>query len=172
MNTILEALWFFLPAVIANQCPGFTDKLLIPGNRPVSEKWLGANKTWSAYYVATVGAILTIYLQRLCPEFNHKVDLIDYTRPDLWLVGGLLGFGTILGDHLKSFAKRLIGIPPGGPWWPFDQLDHVVGSLVMVIPAVGWIGWPRATVITVTVLSLHRGVNWLGYKVGIRKVPW
>jgi CDP-2,3-bis-(O-geranylgeranyl)-sn-glycerol synthase len=36
------------------------------------------------------------------------------------------------GDAVKSFLKRRAGIRPGRPWIPFDQIDFVVGELVLV----------------------------------------
>jgi hypothetical protein len=32
-------------------------------------------------------------------------------------------------DSVKSFVKRRVGIAPGAPWIPFDQLDFVIGAL-------------------------------------------
>lgn len=168
---ILEALWFFVPAVAANQCPGLAAKLDLPGNRPVSTRWLGANKTWAAYYAAAFGATLAIYLQRLAP-MPEGFELLDYERPELWLVGLAFGLGTVLGDHAKSFVKRRFGIPPGDPWWPFDQLDYVVGSLLLVAPFSGWIGGERVATLVVTVLLLNPLVNGIGYRLKLRKVPW
>lgn len=172
MLLIAQALWFFLPAFVANQCPGFAKKLNLPGSTPINEKLFGANKTWAAYYAGIFGSLVTVYLQRQCLEINASLALFDYHRSDVWLIGILFGCGAVVGDHLKSFFKRRRGIAPGDPWWPFDQLDFVVGSLFLTLPFVGWIGWTRITVIVITVLVLHPCINQLGFFMGIRKVPW
>jgi CDP-2,3-bis-(O-geranylgeranyl)-sn-glycerol synthase len=38
------------------------------------------------------------------------------------------------GDSVKNFVWRRLRIPPGAPWIPFDQLDFVLGALVLVAP--------------------------------------
>lgn len=172
METLAQVLWFFLPGFIANQCPGIAAKLNLPLHVPVSARWLGRNKTWDAYYVGGCGGVATIYLQRLFPAIDRGLTFIDYTRDDLVVVGLLMGVGAIAGDHIKSFFKRLVGIVPGERWWPFDQLDFVVGGLVVVTPYVGWIGWGRGILLASVALFVHPVGNWFGYKIGLRKVPW
>jgi CDP-diglyceride synthetase len=36
------------------------------------------------------------------------------------------------GDAVKSFFKRRLGITPGKSWFPFDQLDFVLGAILFV----------------------------------------
>lgn len=170
---ILEALWFFLPILVANQCPGLAARLSLPAaHTPVSSRLLGAHKTVAAYYAGPLGALVTVYLQRLMHEWSAGLGVFDYDRSDLWLIGLAFGAGAVLGDHAKSFAKRCSGIPAGAPWWPFDQLDFAIGGVVATVPFVGWIGWERAVVIVVFVLIIHPIGNRVGYALGLRKVPW
>jgi len=169
----LEALWFFLPILAANQCPGLAAYLHLPdAHAPIIRRWLGENKTIAAYYAAPLGSLGAIYAQRQMTEWSHAFGLFDYNRSDLWLVGLLLGLGAVLGDHIKSFIKRRVGISPGARWWPFDQLDFAIGGIVLAIPIVGWIGWERAAVICLLVLLIHPIGNRIGYLLGLRKVPW
>lgn len=172
ISLISEALWFFLPAFAANQCPGLTSKLNLPGNFPVSRRWLGSNKTWSAYYTAAIGSLLTIYAQRSFHGVNASIGLFDYDRSDVWVVGLLFGVGAVLGDHTKSFFKRRIGIKPRERWWPFDALDFVVGGFLATLPIVGWIGWKRILVIVLVWLVVHPIGNKVGYCFGLRTKPW
>jgi CDP-diglyceride synthetase len=172
MKFVAEALWFFLPALVANQFPGFSAKLNLPGHFPITQRWLGENKTWDAYYAGIIGSVLIIYIQREFRELNLFFGLFDYSRTDLWIIGFLMGFGVIGGDHLKSFFKRRLNILPGARWWPFDQLDFVFGSLVATLPFVGWIGWERISAIVGIILILHPLGNAFSYWIGLRKVPW
>src|SRR5437773_6411567 len=65
------------------------------------------------------------------------------------LLGVLFGAGAMAGDSAKSFFKRRLGVEPGRPWIPFDQLDFVLGALVLVAPrALAW-----ADVVTILLLS-------------------
>lgn len=61
----VEAVWYFLPALMANLAPGIAaNKLhLWLMHTPVSEKIFGARKTLGTYYVAPAVSIVTIYLQ-------------------------------------------------------------------------------------------------------------
>lgn len=172
ISFIPEALWFFLPAFAANQCPRLAAQLNLPGNFPVSRRWLGSNKTWAAYYAAAIGSLLTIYFQKLFPGVNASIGLFDYSRSDFWAIGFLFGIGAVAGDHVKSFVKRRLGIPSGERWWPFDVLDFVAGGLIATLPAVGWIGWKRVAVIVLAWLVVHPIGNKIGYRLGLRKTPW
>lgn len=165
----MESLWFFLPAVIANQCPGFAAKLNLPGNVPVDEEWLGKNKTWAAYYVCPLGATVTIYLQGTMSSLNNVYALIPYEESRLWLLGLLFGLGTAIGDHLKSFIKRRLGKKPGAMWWPFDQVDYVFGCIFTVGPLVEDLTASHWAAILITVLLLQPIVNGLGYWLGLRQ---
>ena len=170
---LLEALWFFLPILAANQCPGLAAHLHLPVARtPFAPRWLGGNKTVAAYYAAPLGALATVYLQRQMNEWSSACSILDYGRSDLWLIGLLFGLGAVLGDHIKSFIKRRLGISPGARWWPFDQLDFAIGGLVLSGPIVGWIGWERTSIIMLFVLLIHPVGNRIGYLLGLRNVPW
>ncbi len=170
----LECLWFLLPLLMANQSPGFAAKLNLPGSHvPVSRRWLGDRKTFGAYYAAPFGAVCTLYLQRwLFPVWSMKLGLINYFRSDLWFIGLILGLGVALGDHTKSFVKRQAGVPLGAPWWPYDQLDFLVGSILLGTPFIGWIGWDRVVFILAVTLFIHPIGNRLGYWLRLREVPW
>jgi CDP-2,3-bis-(O-geranylgeranyl)-sn-glycerol synthase len=170
MRYAFDCVWFFLPAFVANQCPGFAKTLRLPGTVPVHERWLGVNKTWSAYYAAVLGACMTAYVQYV---FGSSV-LAEYgivhiaTHAEALMFGSLCGFGAVLGDHAKSFVKRRIGRAPGTPWWPWDQVDFALGALLCALPYVGGIEWGRVAVILVVAIVGHPFVNYVGYVCGLR----
>ena len=74
-------------------------------------------------------APLVLELQALAYRAGHarEIALIDYGNCSLWL-GVSMGAGTGVGDAVKSFFKRQIGIAPGASWIGFDQLDFFVGT--------------------------------------------
>jgi CDP-2,3-bis-(O-geranylgeranyl)-sn-glycerol synthase len=94
------------------------------------------------------------------------------TSYDQWPVLGLLfGLGAMGGDSVKSFIKRRIGIPPGRPWVPFDQLDFVLGALALI--------WHRVSLTTtdIVIVLLLSGigdvlVNHVSYFLGVRATKW
>jgi len=78
---------------------------------------------------------------------------------------------------IKSFFKRRRGIDRGGEWLLVDQFDFVVGALGLALlfdPSwtLSTITIPLLVAILVITPLLHRIVNIIGYKVGLKEVPW
>ncbi len=170
---LIETIWFFLPAFVANQCPGHGARWNVPGQVPVSRLWLGENKTWAAYYMAALGSSLTFVLQQWASDWNIAYGwYVSSSLRESILIGALFGLGAVVGDHLKSFVKRRLGRAPGTMWWPFDQLDYVFGALLFVYPISGWIGWDMFWALIVIALVGHLIINAIGYKIGHRKTWW
>ncbi len=150
-NDFLFSLWFFLPAGIANVTPIVVTKL--PGlkhwNTPIDcglsfrgKQVFGANKTWRGLVCGIVAAELIFLLERrFTPQtggFAVVLHSISFGELSVWL-GALLGFGVIAGDSIESFFKRQQSIDPGSSWFPFDQLDYIIGgclaaAIVVVLP--------------------------------------
>jgi len=169
---LCSALWFFLPALVANQSPGFARKLGLRWSRtPVWERRLGPGKTWGAYYAGPLGAFATLYIQQRFPGINAAIGLFDYDR-DIFIAAAALGFGAVLGDHVKSLFKRRRNIAPGARWWPWDQTDFVFGSIAISALTFVWIGWLNTMIIIVFVVCIHPIGNRIGYELGLRDVPW
>ncbi|RMD58557.1 CDP-archaeol synthase, partial [Candidatus Woesearchaeota archaeon] len=86
-------------------------------------------------------------------------------------IGFALGFGALLGDSVKSFFKRRMGIAPGKPWYIIDQLDYVIGAIIIASP-IHFIGFSNIIYITSISIFLTIIANQIGYALGIRKVKW
>lgn len=83
----------------------------------------------------------------------------------------LLSIGAMVGDLVKSFLKRRLGIKSGQQWAFFDQLDFVVGGLIFS----SFIRIPEMVlVIIILVLTIftHSAFNYLAFKLKLKKVPW
>ena len=162
---IAQLAYFMAPAYVANMAPPFS-KYWKGWNAPISRRWLGTNKTVVGFLVAVAGSVLTTLIQY---RIGWRGSIVDY---EPWLLLGVLfGVGTMLGDMAKSFVKRRVGIAPGTSWFPFDQIDFVIGSLLFV-------GWRAALsagdVVLILVLSIlgHIAANHVGYWLGIRPAKW
>jgi len=172
---VLQALWFILPAGIANIFASVSRYFPVSGF-PIdfNKTWrgkrvLGNNKTWRGAFFGTVFGILTFWLQQYLYQYDffQKLSLTDYTQLD-WLFGFLLASGAIWGDALESFFKRQIDRAPGKPWLPFDQIDYSVGSLALA-SIIFFPGWSIAIFIVVFGVILHIMFNLLGYLLKIQK---
>jgi CDP-2,3-bis-(O-geranylgeranyl)-sn-glycerol synthase len=165
--TIISTLYFFLPAYLANMFPSFAKNLPFLNN-PVWEKKLGKNKTWRGVLIATLTGGLIFWLQKLAyvKGFTY-LAVIDYSGFSI-VFGFLMGFGAIFGDLVESYYKRKANIPPGKPWIPFDQLDFVIGALVLSF----FIYVPPANIVLIFLVAspiLHVLFNRIGYWLGIQK---
>ncbi len=139
---ILFVLWFFLPASLANMTPIFAAKLpfLRKLDFPLDcyatfrgKRIFGSHKTVRGFISGIIVGILTVYLQVFLyahvPLIKTFVS-IDYTSVNPLLFGLLSSLGALTGDALRSFFKRQRGIAPGKSWFPFDQLDYIIGGVV------------------------------------------
>jgi CDP-2,3-bis-(O-geranylgeranyl)-sn-glycerol synthase len=142
LQVVLQILYFFLPAYLANMSPVLVRRrlndLAVPidgGKSYRGKRLLGDHKTWRGLLAGAVVGIIAYELQRF--GYNAGVGrtwaLIDYTAHPL-LPGLLMGLGAGVGDLVKSFFKRRIDIKPGASWPVFDQLDFFIGAYLFVSP--------------------------------------
>jgi CDP-diglyceride synthetase len=165
MSHLLALMYLMLPAYLANMAPPFTRYW--PGwNRPISRSSLGDHKTVVGFCAGIGAAMITTFVQF---KVNWDHGLLPYRE---WpLLGLAFGIGAMGGDSLKSLVKRRHGIPPGRPWIPMDQLDFVVGSLLLIVPVAN-VTWVDITIILVVSFFGDVVVNHLSYALGIRDTKW
>ena len=75
------------------------------------------------------------------------------------------------GDAAKSFAKRRLGIAPGKPWFPWDQVDFVLGALILVGGRAA-LSWADVAIILLLSAAGHVLVSHAAYWIGVRDVKW
>ena len=138
---LVPVLYFYLPAYLANMAPvlvrGHCEWLARPmdgGRSWHGRRLLGDHKTWRGLLAGVVAGAAAFAVQRWLWQRGvaREFALIEYGRFDPLLPGALLGLGAGLGDALKSFFKRRVGIAPGASWVGFDQLDFMVGAYALV----------------------------------------
>ena len=165
MDRLLQLLYFMAPAYAANMAPPLL-RFWHGWNRPIHARLFGTHKTVLGFLLGvSVSLVVTAVQARLALSWS----LLDYRW---WPLLGLgFGVGALGGDALKSLAKRRIGIAPGRPWVPFDQLDFVLGALLLV-------GWFSALnlmdVLLIVVVSFVADlvVNRVSFALGIKRTPW
>jgi CDP-2,3-bis-(O-geranylgeranyl)-sn-glycerol synthase len=104
--------------------------------------------------------------------------------PSFWSDVGILfclAFGAVLGDLCGAFIKRRFGMERGQKAPVLDQYDFVIGAfLVTALFFPGWVyatyieGWHLAALIFILLIMffIHRIVNIIGFKMGLKKEPW
>lgn len=175
-----KLIWFYVPAGIANMAPVLFKNTLpflaVPvdnnkqlGGQPI----FGKHKTWRGLLVGTVCAGGIFLIQKYLAihyELLGSFGAYDY---DLfpWWFGFFFGCSALLGDMVKSFFKRRFKITDGAMWFPFDQIDFVVGATIAIS---FFTNIDIATWLTVLGLAMffHIFVNRIGYHIGLKNTPW
>lgn len=169
----LGALWWLLPAGVANTVPVLVRRLPvlarpIDGGRTLhGQPIFGASKTWRGLCAAPLAGWVVGLGQSHAYELSPALRSITLVEGPAWW-GAVLGAGAILGDLAKSFAKRRAGVPAGASWAPFDQLDWVVGALA----ALSWWyfpGWQRAAGLVAVGGLAHLVAVAFGRLIGLRR---
>lgn len=179
---IIKTVYFCLPAYLANMTPVLVAKPKIFEfiNIPVDlgKTWqgqpiFGKGKTWRGIIMGTIIAVCMSAIQSLLYRYEpiQQISVVNFYEVNFLWFGLLAGLGAMLGDLIKSFFKRRIGIGSGKSWPVADQLDFVIGFILftywLVHPT--WIVIGAAAILT---LVLHPLTNIIGYALKIKKVWW
>jgi CDP-2,3-bis-(O-geranylgeranyl)-sn-glycerol synthase len=182
ISSIFFSLFFFAPAGFANLAAfasgkiPFLKKYHFPADCYIKirgKRLLGSHKTVRGFVAAILVGILACYLEILWYGGSFWVREhvpVDYYTIDPITLGGLLGFGALSGDAVKSFFKRLKDIPPGQSWFPFDQIDYIIGGVIFSLFAIQLPVLDYLLVFIVWFL-LHPLMTFLGYLLKLRKKP-
>jgi CDP-2,3-bis-(O-geranylgeranyl)-sn-glycerol synthase len=170
MSLILDALYFFIPAYIAN-----TFACILGRGRPVDlgrnfidgKRILGDGVTIRG---SASGIACGMIAGLLMAPFENPF-LSSASFQEKLLLAFLLSFGAIFGDAAGSFIKRRLGMEKGAPAPVLDQLNFVVGgllfaSLMAEIPA------KAIAVLLIFTPFGHLIVNKMGYILKMKEVPW
>ncbi len=176
LELVVDALWLMLPAYVPN-----SSAVLFAGKTPIDfgrtfldgKRIFGPGKTWRGLIGGTiVGIVIGLLLQFI--ELSTHLGLPSF---DPLLVIVTLSLGAMLGDLIKSFFKRRVGLSRGRPLPLADQLDFVVGAWVLTylfFPEWFVHNFTLPVIVVVLVLSplIHLAVNLIGYKLGKKQEPW
>lgn len=162
---LLQLAYLMLPAYAANMAPPFV-RFWKGWNRPIHAGLLGPHKTVVGFAVGMISAITVTGIQNLIAS---PLALVNYAHWP-WLGLGF-GAGAMAGDAIKSLLKRRRGIAPGAAWIPFDQLDFVIGSLLIVAPFAG-LGIGDVMLVLGLSLVADIAVNRVAYRLHIKTSPW
>ena len=89
----------------------------------------------------------------------------------LLLIAILASIGALLGDLAGAFMKRRLKLKPGAPLPIIDQLDFVVGAILMVSaiyrPTLG-----TALILVLVTPPIHLATNLGAYALGLKSTYW
>jgi len=172
------ALWAMLPAYVPNNVA-----VLTGGGRPIDggRTWggrrvLGDGKTWRGTAAGTLaGVALALGLNAVADAAGTVLGVTPPTFPVIAALG--LSLGAMCGDIGASFLKRRTGRERGAPFPGVDQLDFVVGALVLAtLLDFGWVAdtftLPVLAVVLATTPLLHVLTNAIAYVLRFKDKPW
>lgn len=183
LHDVLFALWFFLPAGIANVTPILVAP--IPGLRTLQapldfgrtfrgKRILGSHKTWRGLVSGALLSTLTLWLQQLAVgQYGWAQTLardVDYAALPTLALGVLFGLGALGGDAIESFFKRQRGTPPGHGWFPWDQLDYIIGASLVSMPFVA-LSIRQYLLLIGLWLLVHLVASYVGYLLHLKERP-
>src|SRR3990172_6960110 len=156
---IIQVFYVMIPAFLANMAPPVLAKYS-PLNAPMDFGFslggiriFGDQKTWAGFVIGIIVAVLAGFI---LSKVYWPFDFSAIT----W--SALVGAGTLLGDAVKSFFKRRVGIKSGKPWIPFDQVDYTIGALALG-SFVFFPGWLNAFLVVFISAFGHIATNHIGY---------
>jgi CDP-2,3-bis-(O-geranylgeranyl)-sn-glycerol synthase len=183
MQEILFALWFFAPAGIANSSPVFANKIpflnklgvpIDAGKTFRGKRIFGDHKTLRGFIAGTITGVLVALVQMLLySNFSWIKELsssVDYGDPIVLAMGAALGFGALAGDAIKSFFKRQLSVPSGESWFPFDQLDYIVGG-VFASSIFVTLSFTQYVTITLVWFLIHPVATFIGWLLKLKDSP-
>jgi len=183
LQEIFLALWFFLPAGIANMIPIFVARIpaLKRFDTPMDfgkvfrgQRIFGPHKTWRGLLSGIVFGTLTLGLQQLAVAHSGWLQEwttpIEYTELPTLILGPLFAIGALGGDAIESFFKRQRHIAPGKGWFPFDQTDYIIGGAIATMPFVT-LSIAQYAILIVLWLAVHVASTIIGYFMGVKESP-
>jgi CDP-2,3-bis-(O-geranylgeranyl)-sn-glycerol synthase len=171
---LLRCAWYLLPMGFANIAPVlFRNRfswLAIPVDRYIGNRGVfGSHKTIRGLLVAVLCGLVGFWWQQLVSALPRvsALGFFSYADMTLWF-GVCAGLGAILGDLVRSAVKRRVGIRPGGRFVPFDQIDYVLGGVLLTLPFFQ----PSLQIVLgvfVAGFLLHVATSIIGYGLGMKR---
>ncbi|HEV2339268.1 MAG TPA: CDP-archaeol synthase [Patescibacteria group bacterium] len=179
---VISVLWFFLPIGIANVTPivvkkiPVIDALAFPLDFHYTvrgKRLLGDHKTIRGVVTGIIAAIGTVMLQKYF--YIHLSAIYDFSTINYQLInplvlGFLSAFGALGGDIIKSFFKRQFCIPSGTSWFPFDQLDYVIGGILCTGLYVH-LRWLEYLFLVIIGFMISMASSYIGYLLKLKEAP-
>ncbi|MBX8635767.1 MAG: CDP-2,3-bis-(O-geranylgeranyl)-sn-glycerol synthase [Thermoplasmata archaeon] len=182
--SVAEALWFFLPAMLPN-----TSAAIFGGGKPIDggrmyhgKRLLGEGKTWRGLFVGISSGIAMGYLESII-SIPLGRNLSSVYVPSLAILPVLIALsaGSMCGDLAGALWKRRRGMKRGEKAPILDQYDFTAGAFLLAIAVApsytfrylidGYAIYGFICVLLV-IYPLHRLINYIGYRTGLKSVPW
>ena len=158
---ITSALLFIGPAYFANAAP-----LVLGGGASLDGgRSLADGRPIFGPHKTVRGVIAGIVVGTLIGLAESLVD------PRFATAGFMIALGAVLGDLLGALVKRRLNVEPGKAFPVLDQLDFILGSVVLGYPFFQ-VGLISILLVVVVTPPIHLATNYGAYRLGIKKTRW
>jgi CDP-2,3-bis-(O-geranylgeranyl)-sn-glycerol synthase len=176
LEEILKAIWFIIPAYIANAMPVIISrsKKLQKYNNSVdfgkkfgNKVILGKGKTWVGLLFGVLGGTFFGLAQSLV-----DTEILPISLPIMTIsLAFMLSLGALVGDMIGSFIKRRLNFERGKSVFLLDQLDFIFGAFLFASFVIE-INLTYLIILLIITPLIHMLTNRVGYKLGVKKEPW
>jgi CDP-2,3-bis-(O-geranylgeranyl)-sn-glycerol synthase len=163
LNDLLIAIYVAIPTYVANSTP-----VLLGGEAPIDQgrefldgrRILGTNKTVKGFaYGLLLGSVAAL------------AEAILFRNYLLLPAGILASLGALLGDLSGAFLKRRLNIPPGHPLPVVDQLDFILGALILTSPLLN-VTAGAVLILVIATVPIHLFSNAVAYVLRLKTRLW
>ncbi len=173
MFEFLDGLWFILPAYVASSFAVLSGgRIVIDFKKKfMGKRILGDGKTVSGFVGGVFAGAFIGLIQGAVQDF-FKFGIINFSMD--FYVGFLIAFGAMTGDLAGSFIKRRLGFKRGAPVFLLDQLNLVVGALVLAYLIIPDVIPSTSGIIFILILTpvVHLSANRVAHALKLKKRPW
>ncbi|MEM0015406.1 MAG: CDP-archaeol synthase [Zestosphaera sp.] len=174
LDVLARIVMMYLPAMVANAMPLITRRYIFRNSRPIDfgrtfidgRRVFGDNKSLEGFASGVVAGSLV------------GLAYSYYFSAPVWLMYGIVsGLGAMCGDLLNSFVKRRLGLAPGQPFIPLDQISFFLAAFIAVKASRAdlLVGRELGVVDFAVGLALagllHPLTNYLAYLLGVKESP-
>jgi len=163
LNDLLVAIYVAIPAYVANSTP-----VLLGGGAPIDRGQefvdgrpiFGTNKTVKGFaYGFLLGSMAAL------------AEAVLFRNYLLVLAGIVASLGALLGDLLGAFLKRRLDILPGHPLPVVDQLDFILGALLLTSQVLN-VTVGAVLILVIATVPIHLFSNAVAYVLRLKKRLW
>ena len=177
LTVVFTATYFYLPAAFANLGANLGKN--VPLKAPVDFglklrgiQLVGNHKSWGGFLTGILTGVAVAFIQMfIAIVTDFRYELIEYNFSNTLILGLTMSFGALLGDLVESFIKRQISMKPHARLFPFDQIDHIIGSLGLtsLFFRVPWQIWLACLIVYFVV---HEVSTKIGFALKLKNVPY
>lgn len=161
VGVITAALLFIGPSYVANAAPlVFGGGRTLDGGRKLSDGQpiFGSHKTIRGVLAGVIAGTL--------------VGLAESLLDSRLLIGDfMIALGAVLGDLLGAFLKRRLRVKPGRAFPILDQLDFILGGILLGYTFFP-IAWISVILVVIVTPPVHLATNYGAYLLGIKETRW